>query len=422
MSEVEQEPFFELVNKRAEAIADAWYSAIAHTSFVPHPASEIRRVLLDLTRRSIKHLFAPELDREAAQEIGALLPRLNYTPPESLSRTIETLSTRIAQELPREELIRLQPRLSSLLGEISAGFFRQARNTILADQEEIRHALLLERRRAEHALATARDQALETARLKSDFLATMSHELRTPLNAIIGFTDITLQEHQGPLNDLQRSTLERVSRNSHTLLELINSVLDMSKIDAGRMEIADEPVRIAAVVESAVANIEALVCNKQLDITVEWASSSLPPVHGDAGRLQQVVMNLLSNAIKFTPAHGSIRVVLEYGYTSDLVTAALPVEDLPLGKWVALSVQDTGIGIAPGELERIWSEFYQVDSSTTRQYGGTGLGLAIAKRLMMLMSGHVGVRSTLGDGSTFTIWLPVERAVETTEAALEQTS
>ena len=422
MSEVEQEPFFEIVNKRAEAIADGWYSAIAHTSFVPHPASEIRRVLLDLTRRLIRLLFAPELDREAAQEIGALLPRLNYTPPESLSRTIETLSTWLAQELPREELTRLQPRLSSLLGEISAGFFRQARNTILADQEEIRHALLLERRRAEHALAAARDQALETARLKSDFLATMSHELRTPLNAIIGFTDITLQEHQGPLNELQRSTLERVSRNSHTLLELINSVLDMSKIDAGRMEIANEPVRIAAVVESAVANIEALVSNKQLDIIVDRPDSSLPHVHGDAGRLQQVVMNLLSNAIKFTPAHGSIRVILEYGYASDLATAALPVEDLPLGKWVALSVQDTGIGIASAELERIWSEFYQVDGSTTRQYGGTGLGLAIAKRLMMLMSGHVGVRSTLGDGSTFTIWLPAERAVETTAADAEHIS
>ncbi|MBV9787133.1 MAG: histidine kinase, partial [Chloroflexi bacterium] len=306
--------------------------------------------------------------------------------------------------------------------EIGAGFFRQARNTILADQEEIRHALLLERRRAEHALAAARDQALETARLKSDFLATMSHELRTPLNAIIGFTDITLQEHAGPINEDQRKNLERVSRNSHTLLELINSVLDMSKIDAGRMQLANEPVRIAAVVESAVANIEALVRNKQLDITIERPDNSLPHVNGDSGRLQQVVMNLLSNAVKFTPAHGAIRVILEYGYASDLAAAAPPLEDLPLGKWLALSVQDTGIGIAPGELERIWSEFYQVDGSTTRQYGGTGLGLAIAKRLMMLMNGHVGVRSTLGDGSTFTIWLPVERSIEMTETDLEQTS
>ncbi|HEY0603623.1 MAG TPA: HAMP domain-containing sensor histidine kinase [Herpetosiphonaceae bacterium] len=422
MSEVEQEQFFELVNQRCEAIADIWYRAIAHTSFVPHPASEIRRVLLDLTRRSVMLLFMQELDREAAQEIGATLPRLNYTPPESLSRTIETLSAQIPQELPSAELIRLQPRLSLLLGEIAAGFFRQARNTILADQEEIRYALLLERRRAEHALAQARDQALETARLKSDFLATMSHELRTPLNSIIGFTNITLQEHQGPLNEQQRSNLERVSRNSQTLLELINSVLDMSKIDAGRMQLADEPVQIVTVVESAVANIEALASSKQLDITVFRPEGSLPYVRGDATRLQQVLMNLLSNAVKFTSAPGSITVILEYGYAAALTTAAPPYGDVLADRWIAMSVQDTGIGIAPEDLERIWGEFYQVDSSTTRKYSGTGLGLAIAKRLTMMMGGTVGVRSTLGSGSTFTIWLPVERADEQAKSSLERNS
>jgi signal transduction histidine kinase len=415
MSDADQEPLFELVNSRSAAIADAWYSAIAHTSFVPRPAAEIRSELLDLTRRVIALLFTLDFDSEAAREIGAALPQLNYTPPESLSRTIETLAAQLSQGLTPEHLDELQPRLAKLLGEIAAGFFRQARDVILADQEEIRYALLGERRRAEQALAAARDQALETARLKSDFLATMSHELRTPLNAIIGFTDLTLEEHVGPLNPNQRSNLERVSRNSRILLELINSVLDMSKIDAGRMQLACEPVQISSIVESAVANIETLMSAKQLHLTIRQPEHPIPPVCGDASRLQQSVLNLLSNAVKFTPPQGEILVVLEYGLLSALTVAVPPTAHLLPGPWITVSVQDSGIGIPAEELERIWSEFYQIDGSATRQYGGTGLGLAITKRLTMLMGGYVGVRSTIGGGSTFTLWLPLVAAAQPTE-------
>ncbi|HEX6291143.1 MAG TPA: ATP-binding protein [Herpetosiphonaceae bacterium] len=368
---------------------------------------EIRRVLRELTIQAIRLLFAEPLDREAARAIGATLPQLNYTPPESLSRTVEVLSAQLVMAVPNDALVQLQPRIAALLGEVAAGFFRQARNAILADQEEIRHALLVERRRAETALAAARDQALETARLKSDFLATMSHELRTPLNAIIGFTDLTLEEYVGPLNAQQRSNLLRVSRNARALLELINSVLDMSKIDAGRMQLASEPVFSDTLVQSAAASIETMAQARQLQVAIREADTSLPPVRGDAGRIQQALLNLLSNAVKFTPPRGTITVVLEYGLAGTLTTAAPALEPMPPGPWVALSVQDTGIGIAPEEQERIWSEFYQIDSSTTREYSGTGLGLAITRRLTMLMGGHVGLRSALGSGSTFTLWLPV---------------
>jgi signal transduction histidine kinase len=415
MSDADRELLFERVNRRCGAIAEAWYSAIAHTSFAPRPAAEIRSELLDLTGRAIALLFTVDFDGEAARQIGAALPQLNYTPPESLSRTIETLASQLLHDLPPERRAEFQPRLAKLLGEIAAGFFRQARDVILADQEEIRYALLGERRRAEQALATARDQALETARLKSDFLATMSHELRTPLNAIIGFTDLTLEEHVGPLNQHQRSNLERVSRNSRTLLELINSVLDMSKIDAGRMQLASDPLQIGSIVESAVANIETLVSAKQLQLTIQQPEQPIPRVLGDASRLQQSVLNLLSNAVKFTPAHGAIQVVLEYGPATALTVAVPPATHLPPGLWVAVSVQDSGIGIPDEELERIWSEFYQIDGSATRQYGGTGLGLAITKRLTMLMGGHVGVRSSVGSGSTFTLWLPVGSASQPAE-------
>ena len=407
MNAADQGQTFEFVYDRRAVIADAWYNAIAYTSFTPRPAPVVRALVLELTTQAIMLLFAERFEAEIAQSIGATLPELNLRSPEALSRTIDTLAAQLLRDVPTAAVAALQPRLAALLGEIAAGFFRQARDVILADQEEIRRALLIERHRAETALAKARDQALEAAQLKSDFLATMSHELRTPLNSIIGFTDLTLEQHADPLNEQQRNNLLRVSRNARALLDLINSVLDMSKIDAGYMQLANEPVSIRDIVESALADIGTLVQAKQLQSAIRQPQSALPHVRGDALRLHQVVLNLLSNAVKFTPAQGMITLVLEYGLASALPSAAPPVEQFAPGPWVAVSVQDTGIGIPPEEHGRIWSEFYQVDSSPTRQYGGTGLGLTIAKRLTMLMGGYIGVRSVVGSGSTFTLWLPV---------------
>jgi signal transduction histidine kinase len=408
MNVAEQERIFELVYNRRHMIADAWFKAIAYTSFVPRTTAEVRHDLLGLTDQAIRLLFSAQFESDAARTIGAALPDMNYTAPESLSRTIEVLACQLIKDVPLEVGAALQPRLAALFGEIAAGFLKQARDIILTDQEEIRRALLMERRRAEAALAEARDQALETARLKSDFLATMSHELRTPLNVIIGFTDLTLEQYAGPLNEQQQSNLKRVSHNARILLEMINNVLDMTKIDAGYMQLVDEPLYTASVVQTAITNIETLVQSKQLQISVRQPDVPLPQLRGDANRFQQVFLNLLSNAVKFTPAHGTITVILEYGQAAALEVAAQPIDNQLSGLWVAVSVQDTGIGIPAEEHERIWSEFYQIDSSATREYSGTGLGLAIVKRLMVLMGGYVGMRSTVGGGSTFTLWLPVE--------------
>ena len=286
--------------------------------------------------------------------------------------------------------------------ELASIALENARLYTTAQQE------LAERKLAEEKLAFARDEALEAARLKSEFLATMSHELRTPLNAIIGFTDLTLEPTIGPLNDQQRSNLQRVSRNARNLLELIDGILDLSKIDAGRMQMSNEPVRLYEVVGSAISNIETLVTNKQLQVTIQQLTN-VPLIYGDSGRLRQIVLNLLSNAVKFTPPHGRIEVMLEHGAPGALSCAALPIEGLAPGDWIALSVSDTGIGIPPEEHARIWSEFYQIDGSTTRQYSGTGLGLTIVRRLSELMGGRVGLQSIVNEGSTFTIWLPVSR-------------
>lgn len=264
---------------------------------------------------------------------------------------------------------------------------------------------IVERRRAEQELAIARDEALEAARLKAAFLAMMSHELRTPLNIILGFTDLLLAEQQGALNPTQRGFLERVSRNAHTLLQIIDGMLDLSKIDAGYIQLASEPIRLADVVASVIATIEPSIAEKGLTLRVRCDPDTLTVVHGDVMRLQQIALNLLSNAVKFTPAGGVITVTLEHG-PAGTIAAAPPDDDLPAGDWVAFSVSDTGIGIPIEEQQRIWSEFYQIDGSTTREYGGTGLGLAIVRRLALLMGGHVGLRSTPGHGSTFSVWLP----------------
>jgi PAS domain S-box-containing protein len=272
---------------------------------------------------------------------------------------------------------------------------------------------IAERKRAQADLACARDQALEAVRLKSEFLAVMSHEVRTPLNAIIGFTDFTLSQQIGPLNEQQLNNLQRVSRNAHHLLAQINGILDMSKLDADGMPLASEPMHIEDVISRAIGAIESLVISKQLRLDVQRPPQAPPVMLGDAGRLQQMLLNLLSNAVKFTPPHGAITVALEYGAADALPIAAPPLQGRPAGTWLALSVQDTGIGIPAEEHERIWSEFYQIDGSATRQYGGTGLGLAIVKRMTARMGGQVGLRSAVESGSTFTIWLPLAIAAET---------
>lgn len=293
--------------------------------------------------------------------------------------------------------------LLSRFAQLASIALDNARLYSMAQQE------IAERKRAEADLEEARDHALEAAKLKSEFLAVMSHELRTPLNAIIGFTDLTLTQAEGALNAVQAQHLSRVSRNAHQLLELIGGILDMSKLDAGAMQLACEPLRLEDIVASAGASIETLVHTKALRLSVQHPP--LPTLHGDAGRLHQIVLNLLSNAVKFTPHGGTITVVLEHGPADTMVAAAPPMTGSPAGEWIALSVQDTGIGIPDDEHGRIWSEFYQIDASATRQYGGTGLGLAIVQRLAQHMGGHVGLRSTPQVGSTFTVWLPAMQLV-----------
>jgi PAS domain S-box-containing protein len=270
---------------------------------------------------------------------------------------------------------------------------RRAEEQIHRLHEDLqRHAAELERRVAERTaeLAVARDHAEEADRLKSAFLATMSHELRTPLNSIIGFTGILLMGLVGPLTHEQEKQLTMVQDSAHHLLELINDVLDISKIEAGQLELARDPFDMRTTIQKSIEKITPLAEQKGLAVTTVIAPL-VGQVVGDRRRTEQILINLLSNAVKFTE-RGGVRVESQ-------------VED----GWLVTRVIDSGIGIRPEDLDTLFKPFRQVDAGITRRYEGTGLGLSICKRLVESMGGRIRVESEWGRGSRFVFTLPLER-------------
>ena len=239
-------------------------------------------------------------------------------------------------------------------------------------------------------LKVAKERAEAADRLKSAFLATMSHELRTPLNSIIGFTGIILRERVGPLNDEQKKQLNMVRSSSRHLLALINDVLDISKIEAGQMQLEQENVDLRRILEKAEQSTRPLSDVKGLTLGLEIAPE-VDTVTGDGRRVEQVLLNLLGNAIKFTEK-GSVKIVCESEEGN-----------------VVVKVIDTGISIKPNDMETIFETFRQIDSGLSRKYEGTGLGLSISKKLVESMGGRMWAISTWGSGSTFGFSLPSER-------------
>ncbi|HUR57875.1 MAG TPA: CHASE domain-containing protein [Opitutaceae bacterium] len=267
---------------------------------------------------------------------------------------------------------------------------------------------ITDRKRLEENLARARDQAVEASRLKSEFLATMSHEIRTPMNGVLGMTSLL---RDTALTPTQADYLRTIESSGDSLLTIINDILDYSKIEAGRIELEIAPFELRQCVDDALDLFAGRA--KEKKIKLDYVPGLGVPAHvaGDATRLRQILVNLLANAIKFTQA-GEVRVSLEAG-TPDATTRR---------QRLSFAVRDTGIGIPPEGMTRLFKSFSQVDASTTRRFGGTGLGLAISKRLAELMGGTMWAESEAGRGSTFHFDVLIEPHMAPLEAVERPTA
>lgn len=228
--------------------------------------------------------------------------------------------------------------------------------------------------------------------LKSDFMATMSHELRTPLTSIIGYSDMMLSGMTGELNEKQTAFVDSILKGGETLMNLINDVLDLTKIEAGRLELQREPVDLRAALLGVLPVVKPRARDKRVRIST-FLPTDLPLVWADPGKLNQILLNLITNGVKYTHENGEVS-----------------VEARPSDEMVEIRVNDTGIGIAKEDLDKVFQRFTQIDSSATRSQGGTGLGLAIVKELVELHGGTIRVQSKLAKGSSFIFTMPITTA------------
>ena len=322
------------------------------------------------------------LDTSARRERMTLMhPRTGKELP------VEVVSGKIANQ--RGEPIAIVSVLHDLTKEVEIERLYEALKQLNSDLEgRIREAT------ADLAEQNARlqwqSQEVERAnRLKSEFLASMSHELRTPINALIGYTALLLDGVLGDINTRQKDALQRGRAAAEHLLALINDILDLAKIEAGKMALHVEPVALRELVSEVALQIEPMIRKKMLDFSIDVATDC-PVIQTDRTKVKQVMLNLLSNAVKFTTRGG----------------VSVKARCAPGG--VRIEVIDTGIGIREADLQAIWEDFRQVDQSRTREYGGTGLGLSITRKLLDRLGGSVSAQSVYGEGSTFSVFLPLK--------------
>jgi signal transduction histidine kinase len=299
--------------------------------------------------------------------------------------------------------------LAAVEWSIDSYYKVERRETQLFASEKQLQRALLERenlnsqlRQANRELERARVVAEEANRLKSHFMANMSHELRTPLNGIIGLSYILNQEIKGSLNTEQHDYLQRIYDSGEHLIKLLNDILDNAKLEAGRLDLQPEAIRLEPIFQEVLATTAILVSEKPI-LLYEEIAPDLPEVFADRVRLTQVLLNLLSNAAKFT----------ERGSITLQVQRAMPIEASDM---VVIAITDTGIGIAPEHQALIFEEFRQADESLSRRFGGTGLGLPISRQLVEMHGGNLALRSELGSGSTFFFSMPIatpERIAQT---------
>lgn len=268
------------------------------------------------------------------------------------------------------------------------------------------------RKQAESQLKQTNEELLRATRLKDEFLANMSHELRTPLNAILGMTEGLQEEVFGSLNERQHKALKTIEGSGSHLLALINDILDVAKIESGQIVLDLSPAAIVPLCKSSFAFVKQQALHKKIQLETKLPNY-LPDVLVDERRLRQVLINLLNNAVKFTPEGGKITLEVSHLLipidTSEHTNALSNTRTKAAqAAYLRISVTDTGIGISPDDITKLFRPFIQIDSALNRQYQGTGLGLALVKRIVELHNGQVGLSSQVGKGSCFTIDLPCQ--------------
>ncbi len=340
--------------------------------------------------------------------VSSQLQRLISRPILQLENTMRMVSANKNYEVRAtrfysDEIGRLIDGFNTMLSEIQhRDTALQRANDELKTRTRELEGEIIHRKHTQEELLKAKHAAEDASRAKSAFLANMSHELRTPLNAIIGYSEMLEEEtrESGKLENQQ--DLRKIQSAGKHLLSLINDVLDLSKIEAGKMGLHLENVEVGPMVEEMVTTLQPAIAKNANNVRVRIADD-VGVMRADATKVRQILFNLMSNACKFTD-HGTISL--------DVSQSTMEGQE-----WIRFRVKDTGIGISPKQQEKLFREFSQADATISRKYGGTGLGLAISYRFVQMMKGRIGVESHPGQGSTFTVYLPVQVTSEMVEAA-----
>jgi PAS domain S-box-containing protein len=398
-------------NRVAARLRQEWEQAREESARAREAEAALRQAeqkYRGIFENAIEGIFQTSPDGRYLSANPALARIYGYDSPEELARAFTDIAGQLYVDPGRRaEFVRLLEQNDTLAGFESQVYRKDGRVVWISEKARaVRDAAgallyyegsvedITERKRAEEELRRARDAAEEANRAKSQFLAVMSHEIRTPMNAVIGMAGLLLDTSLGPD---QREYAAIIRDSGDALLAVINDILDFSKIEAGQMELDEQPFDVRDCVEGTLELLAPRAAQKRLELACSVDPAVPAAVTGDATRLRQVLVNLVGNAIKFTD-RGEVVVRVGSRRGAD-------------GRHeLHFAVSDTGIGIPPERLDRLFRSFSQVDASTTRRYGGTGLGLAISKRLCELMGGSMGVESTPGKGSTFSFTVPAREA------------
>ncbi len=367
---------------------------LQQAGFTVEEAAEGEQALATFVRAQpdiiLLDVMLPEMDGFTLCATIRALPGGEHTPVLMVTGLGDTESIRRAYEVGATDFI-AKPLNWEILSHRVRYMLRASRAMEeLRKKEAENRVLLVEAKRAAEELLRAKEEAEAADRAKTEFLATMSHELRTPLNAIWGYTQLFLTDAFGVLTPDQTYALRRVDKNAKELLDLISAVLDVSRLEAGRLPVEIKEVRVAQLLQEVEAETQEV--REQTSVVFVWkVEAGLPPLYTDPGKLKVVIKNLIGNAAKFTEK-GSIT-VNAHG----------------CGSGIEIDVIDSGVGIPVDELPIIFEPFRQLESAKTRRFGGTGLGLHIVKRLLELLGGRITVESEVGRGSAFHVWMPASQ-------------